>query len=62
MNITIQAALEQKKALDDFDKPGAGIHIYNVKGCCGPSFQMDIATPPKPMIQLSIWNMFINRR
>lgn len=47
MNITIQAALELKKALDEFDKPGSGIHIYNGKGCCGPSIQMDIATHPE---------------
>jgi Fe-S cluster assembly iron-binding protein IscA len=47
MNITEQAAKELKKALDEFDKPGAGIHIYNGKGCCGPSIQMDIANHPE---------------
>ncbi|MCK7519981.1 MAG: hypothetical protein MZV64_20775 [Ignavibacteriales bacterium] len=47
MNITEQAAIELKKAIDDFDKPGAGIHIYNGKGCCGPSIQMDIAAYPE---------------
>lgn len=46
MNITEQASNELKKALNKFETPGAGIHIYNAKGCCGPSLQMDIATQP----------------
>ena len=44
MKITEQAANELKKALDDFNRPGAGIHIFSTQGCCGPSIQMDIAT------------------
>lgn len=44
MKITEQAQVELKKALEDFNKPGAGIHIYNAQGCCGPSIQMDIST------------------
>ena len=44
MNITAQAHAELKKALDGFNKPGSGIHVYNTQGCCGPSIQMDIAT------------------
>lgn len=43
MNISEQAAIELKKVLDDFDKPGSGIHIFTTEGCCGPSIQMDIA-------------------
>lgn len=43
MKITEQAQVELKKALESFDKPGAGIHIYSAQGCCGPSIQMDIA-------------------
>lgn len=46
MNVSEQAAIELKKALDGFEKPGAGIHIFNTQGCCGPSIQMDIATQP----------------
>lgn len=42
MLVTKQAAIELKKALDDFNQPGAGIHIFNAQGCCGPSVQMDI--------------------
>ncbi|MDZ7739712.1 MAG: hypothetical protein U5K32_11735 [Bacteroidales bacterium] len=41
-----QAAIELKKVLDGFEKPGAGIHIFNAQGCCGPSIQMDIAMQP----------------
>lgn len=44
MKVTEQAQLELKKALEGFNKPGAGIHIYSAKGCCGPSIQMDIVT------------------
>ena len=44
MKITEQAQVELKKALDGFDKPGSGIHVYSTQGCCGPSIQMDIAT------------------
>lgn len=44
MKITEQAQVELKKALDSFDKPGSGIHVYSTQGCCGPSIQMDIAT------------------
>lgn len=43
MNITEQAQSELKKALDSFNKPGSGIHLYSIQGCCGPSIQMDIA-------------------
>lgn len=43
MKITDQAQTELKKALDSFDKPGSGIHVYSTQGCCGPSIQMDIA-------------------
>jgi len=44
MKITEQAVNELKKALDDFNRPGAGIHIFSTQGCCGPSIQMDIAS------------------
>jgi Fe-S cluster assembly iron-binding protein IscA len=44
MKITEQAQVELKKALESFDKPGSGIHIYSTQGCCGPSIKMDIAT------------------
>lgn len=43
MKITEQAQKELKKALYDFNKPGAGIHIYSTQGCCGPSIQMEIS-------------------
>ena len=46
MKVSEQAAIELKKVLDGFEKPGAGIHIFNTQGCCGPSIQMDIATQP----------------
>lgn len=44
MKVTEEAQIELKKALDSFNKPGAGIHIFSTQGCCGPSIQMDIAT------------------
>lgn len=44
MQISDEAQKELKKTLTGFDKPGAGIHIFNSQGCCGPSIQMDIAT------------------
>ena len=44
MNITEQAASELKKVLDEFNKPGSGIHVFSTQGCCGPSIQMDVAT------------------
>ncbi|MCX6220956.1 MAG: hypothetical protein NTZ69_08200 [Bacteroidia bacterium] len=44
MNITEQAANELKMVLDEFNKPGAGIHVFSTQGCCGPSIQMDVAT------------------
>ncbi len=47
MKVSEQAAIELKKVLDGFEKPGAGIHIFNTQGCCGPSIQMDIATQPE---------------
>ena len=43
MKITDQAEVELRKALESFDKPGSGIHVYSTQGCCGPSIQMDIA-------------------
>ena len=43
MKITETAQLELKKALDSFDNPGSGIHLFSTQGCCGPSIQMDIA-------------------
>ena len=43
MKITETAQLELKKALDSFDNPGYGIHLFSTQGCCGPSIQMDIA-------------------
>ena len=43
MNITVQAANELKKVLDNFGKEGAGIRIFSARGCCGPSVQMDVA-------------------
>ena len=43
MNVTKQAQEELLKALKKFDKPGAGIHIFNGPGCCGPAVQMDLA-------------------
>jgi len=55
MNITEQAAKELKKALDEFDTPGAGIHIYSTQGCCGPSISMDIAI--KPSVNETVVNM-----
>lgn len=44
MKITEQAAIELKKVLANVDTPGAGVHIFNAPGCCGPSIQMDVAT------------------
>lgn len=44
MKITEQAQVELKKALEDFNQPGAGIRIFSTQGCCGPSIQMDIST------------------
>jgi len=46
MKVSEQASSELKKALDSFEIPGAGIHIFNAQGCCGPSIQMDIAPQP----------------
>lgn len=46
MNVTERAVTELKQALAGFDNPGAGIHIFNAQGCCGPSIQMDIAMQP----------------
>ena len=43
MNITDQAAIELKKVMGEFDKPGTGVRIFSTAGCCGPSIQMDIA-------------------
>jgi Fe-S cluster assembly iron-binding protein IscA len=43
MKITEQAQVELKKALYNFNKPGAGIHLFSTQGCCGPSIQMDVA-------------------
>lgn len=43
MNITDQAAIELKKIIAEFDKPGIGVRIFSTAGCCGPSIQMDIA-------------------
>ena len=48
MNISEQAAIEFKKVLDGFEKPGAGIHIFSSQGCCGPAIQMDVAFQPNP--------------
>ena len=42
MKITEQAQVELKKALYNFNQPGAGIHIFSAQGCCGPSIQMDL--------------------
>lgn len=44
MNITEQAQVELKKALNGFNKPGAGVRIFSAQECCGPSIQMDITT------------------
>lgn len=44
MIVTEQAQEQLKKALESFNKPGAGIHIFSTQGCCGPSIQMDIST------------------
>ena len=44
MKLTEDSKNELKKALDGFNKPGSGIHIFSTQGCCGPSIQMDIAT------------------
>jgi len=44
MKITTEAQTELKKAIDGFNKPGAGVHLHSTQGCCGPSVQMDIAT------------------
>lgn len=44
MKLSEEAQIELKKVLNSFNKPGAGIHIYNSQGCCGPSIQMDVAT------------------
>ena len=46
MQVSEEAVIELKKALDEFEKPGAGIHIFSSQGCCGPSIQMDIAPQP----------------
>lgn len=46
MNITENAANELNKVLDNFDQPGAGVHIFSAAGCCGPSIQMEIAKQP----------------
>lgn len=42
MKITEQAQVELKKALYNFNKPGAGIRVFSAQGCCGPSIQMDL--------------------
>ena len=47
MKISEQAAIELKKALESFDKPGSAIHFYSTPGCCGPSIGMDITTHAK---------------
>lgn len=44
MKVSEDAQKELKKALDSFNKKGAGIHIFSTQGCCGPSIQMDITT------------------
>lgn len=44
MKVTEEAQKELKKALEHFNKQGAGIHIFKTQGCCGPSIHMDIAT------------------
>ena len=43
MKITKHAQEELKKALYNFNKPGAGIHIFTAQGCCGPSIRMDLS-------------------
>lgn len=43
MNITDQAAIELKKIMTEFDKPGTGVRVYSTTGCCGPTIQMVIA-------------------
>lgn len=43
MKVSEQAASELKKALDGFDKPESGIHVFSTQGCCGLSVQMDIS-------------------
>jgi Fe-S cluster assembly iron-binding protein IscA len=43
MQISEQAQIELKKALYNFNKPGAGIHLFSTQGCCGPSIQMDVS-------------------
>lgn len=48
MKVTKQASIELKKALNGFETPGAGIHIYSIQGCCGTSIQMDVAVHPEP--------------
>jgi Fe-S cluster assembly iron-binding protein IscA len=44
MKITEQAQIEFKKALEEFNQPGAGIRVFSTQSCCGPSIQMDIST------------------
>ena len=46
MKITEQAANEFKKAIEEFDSPGAGIRIFNGRSCCGPTIQMDLSNKP----------------
>ncbi len=43
MKISEQAQTELNKALYNFNKPGAGIHLFSTQGCCGPSIQMEIS-------------------
>ncbi len=46
MNITEPAANELKKGIEKFNSPGAGIRIFSVSGCCGPSIQMEVSQKP----------------
>jgi len=62
MNITEEAQKELKKALDNFDKPEAGVHIYSTQGCCGSSIQIDIAAQAEQnetVISLEGINFFV---
>lgn len=48
MELTEEARAALKQALEDFNQPGAGIHLFNSQGCFGPKINLEISTQPGP--------------
>jgi iron-sulfur cluster assembly protein len=52
LDITGAAAAQFKAFLAENQAQGSGIRIFATKGCCGPSYGMDIAEQPGPSDQV----------